>query len=89
MVREITAENAKSESLYKKCKRFLAENGNEIIIGIGMILILLNMFYGLVGYNLENTTMGFIIYLLVDQRLAHMELFSFENELDDEEEKEN
>ncbi len=88
MVREIAAENAKSESLYKKIKRFLAENGNEIIIGIGVLLMLLNMFYGLTGYSLENITMGFIIYLLIDQRLAHNELFSFENELEDEE-KEN
>ena len=88
MIREIAAENVKSESLYRKIKKFLAENGNEIVIGIGVILMLLNMFYGLMGYNLENITMGFIVYLLIDQRLAHMELFSFENELEDEE-KEN
>ena len=89
MVGEIATENTESESLYKKCKRFLAENGNEIIIGIGIILILLNMFCGVIGYSLENITMGFIIYLLIDQRLAHMELFSFESEFDNEEEKEN
>lgn len=89
MVREIIMENTKSKSLYKKCKNFLVENGNEIVIGIGTALMLSNMFYGLLRYDLTNITIGFIIYLLVDQRLANMDLFSFSDASEDEEEKTN
>lgn len=87
MVREIITKNTKSKSLYEKCRNFLAENGNEIVIGIGTALMLLNMSYGLFKYDLTNITMGFIIYLLVDQRLANIDLFSFSDALENEEEK--
>lgn len=90
MVREITAVEKKTSS-YESIKKFMEEHGNKIVIGIGVVLALVNIVYGLLKSDLANITMGFIVYLLTDERLVHMDMFEFNAEEDEEEnnEKEN